>query len=153
MTDPDDFNPLSIMDRDTALRLIGNWRGSLSAHGRGQVIDGKWTYHDLDHVPLVRLQRRDLYGRASYWLLSELSPDDLEVAYGLSLYPGAKPRIENIFLKVICDKTLMMGPAQPDRDFMPDCSLFEAYSKALLAHTLDLRNSALKGKSGAEDAT
>lgn len=84
-----------------------------------------------DFVPVVRLF---VPGRNATWLLTELDPDDPDLAYGLCDLGLGAPKLDYIRLS---DLLVLPGnPVQCDTDFIADKPLSAYLSDARLAETI-----------------
>jgi len=105
---------MKLLTKDIEKRLLAN--GALRRHIAQQGLDGL-TAADLDFLPVVKLFTPDA---GCTWLLTELDPDDPEIAFGLCDLGMGCPELGYVSLAELRTVRGKLNlPIERDLHFMP----------------------------------
>lgn len=100
--------------------LTQDLRDQLLANGRQQQ-PLRGTKDEIDFVPVVKLFTPDA---GATWLLTEIDPDDPDVAFGLCDLGVGFPELGNVSLAELAEVRGRLGlPVERDLHFRPDRTL------------------------------
>ncbi|OWK21282.1 DUF2958 domain-containing protein [Mesorhizobium amorphae] len=106
--------------------LTQDLREKLLANGQQQPLRG--TEREIDFVPVVKLFTPDA---VATWLLTEIDPDDPDIAFGLCDLGFGCPEIGNVSLSELSSLRGQLGlPVERDPYFKPDKPLSTYASEA-----------------------
>ena len=119
LTTPEDYVAQKFMTDEIKAKLLENGKASASAIGR----DGNTP----DHVPVVKYFTPD---GACTWLLTELDPEDPDIAFGLCDLGMGFPELGTVRISELQSVRGKMGlPVERDTGFKADKPL-SAYAEA-----------------------
>lgn len=102
--------------------LTQDLRDQLLANGRQQQ-PLRGTEHEIDFVPVVKLFTPDA---GATWLLTEVDPEDPDIAFGLCDLGVGCPELGNVGLAEIASVRGRLGlPVERDLHFRPNKTLSE----------------------------
>jgi hypothetical protein len=100
--------------------LTQDLRNKLLANGRQQ-LPLRGTDGEIDFVPVVKLFTPDA---GATWLLTEIDPDDPDIAFGLCDLGLGCPEIGSVSLTELASVPGRLGlPVERDRHFKPSMTL------------------------------
>ncbi|MER9177786.1 DUF2958 domain-containing protein [Mesorhizobium sp. M0955] len=103
---------MQILTQDLREKLLANGRQQQPLRG---------TDGEIDFMPVVKLFTPDA---GATWLLTEIDPDDPDIAFGLCDLGLGCPEIGNVSLTELASVRGRLGlPVERDRHFKPDRAL------------------------------
>ncbi|MER8658488.1 DUF2958 domain-containing protein [Mesorhizobium sp. M0847] len=107
--------------------LTQDLRNKLLANGRQQ-LPLRGTNGEIDFVPVVKLFTPDA---GATWLLTEIDPEDPDIAFGLCDLGLGCPEVGSVSLSELASVRGRLGlPVERDRDFKPTKPLSAYASEA-----------------------
>ncbi|TPI54197.1 DUF2958 domain-containing protein [Mesorhizobium sp. B3-1-3] len=100
---------MQLLTQDLREKLLANGRQQLPVRG---------TDGEIDFVPVVKLFTPDA---GATWLLTEIDPEDPDIAFGLCDLGLGSPEIGSVSLSELATVRGRLGlPVERDRHFRPD---------------------------------
>ncbi|WP_095090627.1 DUF2958 domain-containing protein [Mesorhizobium sophorae] len=113
---------MQLLTQDLRNKLLANGRQQQPLRGTGS---------EIDFVPVVKLFTPDA---GATWLLTEIDPEDPDIAFGLCDLGLGCPEIGNVSLSELAAVRGRLGlPVERDRHFKPDRAL-SGYAREARRH-------------------